>query len=254
MKDKAQTRRDFFPRGLKQPAQGFRFSLDSLLLACYPRLGSEQKILDIGTGCGVVGLAMLLRQPSLMVTGIDRQPEMIDCARENAQNLNFQNRFRVEKLDVRDIKSSSEISPESFDQVIINPPYRNKKQGRISPYKEKNPARFEPETGLDCFVQAGTYALKNRGVLTIVYLAERLAFLFEVMHRFRLEPKSLRTIHSKENLSAYLVLLKTIKNGGPGLSLEPPMYLYKETKDGNVFTPLAWQFCPFLVDREKTSF
>ena len=235
-----------FPRGLKQPEKGFRFSVDALLLSAFIRPGQGWKILDLGCGCGVVGLGIILANPDLelKVTGVDCDPQMIAFAEENAQNLGIKDKYQTLLLDIKQINHSS-IEAESFDLVLLNPPYRASRQGRISPYKEKNPARFEISATLNTFIQAARFAVKNKKKVGIIYLAERLAEVMTELKTNRLTPKKMRPVYGRINKPARLCLLQAVKNGGPGLCLEPPLVLYKD-EPANILTDQAKAFCPFL--------
>ncbi|MCF8106570.1 MAG: methyltransferase [Desulfohalobiaceae bacterium] len=238
-----------FPRGLKQPDRGYRFSLDSLLLACYPGFKAGERVIDLGTGCGVVSFALLLKNSGLglRVTGVDISRPMIELSRQNCLHLGLQSCFSALALDVRRIRSQKRLEPENAEHVLANPPYRPSNQGRLSPKADKNPARFETSAGLDDFLQAGTYLLKNRGKMTLVYLAEYLAPLLSNLISHRLEPKQIRLVHSREDAGAGLVLVQGVKNARPGLRVDPPLILYSGSKERKRLTNQVLDFCPFLA-------
>jgi len=244
--DEVQRNRAYFPRGLSQPEQGYRFAVDSLLLACYPRPGEGGRFLELGSGCGAVSLGMLLhnRAARLEGLGLDRDPEMVRAAAENARRLGLGDRFRAEAADVRSIRESSLIQPETYDLVLCNPPYRRQEQGRQSPVEAENRARVEESAGVEDFVRAAAYAVKNKGLVHLVFLAERLTPLMRALSQSRLEPKRMRPIHGRPNKSASQVLIEARKNGGEGLSVEPPLILY--SGEGGGLSEQALRFCPFL--------
>lgn len=92
--------RAHFPRGLHQPAGSFRFSADALLLASFAGGASARSFADLGTGCGVVGLALLLRYPRLSGMGIEQDATLVDAARTNAQRLGLSARFTTHHADL----------------------------------------------------------------------------------------------------------------------------------------------------------
>jgi tRNA1Val (adenine37-N6)-methyltransferase len=150
-----QARRNF-PRGLSQPESGFRFSMDALLLAAFA--GREQvrgRVLDLGTGCGVVGLGLALDHPDFFGVGLDLSPEMLRHARVNVHRLGFDGRFAMLRADVR---GPFGLEPESMDLVLCNPPYRDPGRGRTCPDEARTMARFE-EPGRAC-------GLRSRRVLS----------------------------------------------------------------------------------------
>ncbi|MCF8086134.1 MAG: methyltransferase domain-containing protein [Desulfohalobiaceae bacterium] len=235
-----------FPRGLTQPEQGYRFAADSLLLACYPRPREGDRFLELGTGCGAVSLGLLLScgVSGLRGVGLDRDPEMVRAAEANAALLGFTESFRPEELDVRSVRQSRLIRPESFDLVLVNPPYRRPEQGRQSPVEAENAARVELGAGLEDFLRAAAYALKNKGLLEIVFLADRLPYLMGALAASRLEPKRMRSVHGRRERKASQVLVEARKNGGEGLAVEPPLILYSGEEGG--LSQEALRFCPFL--------
>ena len=242
-------RRNFFPRGLFQQENGFRFSVDSLLLSCFAPVKQGYSILDLGTGCAVIGLALFLHnpEPEFKVTGVDASRKMLDAAVKNAELLALDEFFEPLLLDLRDFNQSSQVEPESFDLVLANPPYRSLDQGRPSPETEKNPARFEETASLKDFIRAGSYALKNKGVFCFVYLAERMPYLLNLLQKFRLEPKRIQFVHGFKNQQARLLLLEARKNGRPGLKIQAPLILYARNEEGSSgLTEQALSFCPFL--------
>ncbi|QLA16048.1 tRNA1(Val) (adenine(37)-N6)-methyltransferase [Desulfolutivibrio sulfoxidireducens] len=266
--------RAMFPRGLAQPEAGWRFSLDALLLGFFagrPQPGS--RVLDLCCGCGPAGFALLLRdaEAEMTLTGLDLDPDMIRAARENAARLGVSERHAAHVLDVREVRARAgrtkntaagatdapqggdgfRPAPESFGQVLCNPPYRAVGSGRACPGEGRNRARFETHGTLKDFVDAASFFLANKGLAAFVYPAVRLAALFACLTARRLEPKRLLPVHSHRERPARLVLVEAIKNGGPGLVLEPPLVLYGEGKDAGSprprMTAQALAFCPFLA-------
>lgn len=240
------TARARFPRGLRQPAQGYRFSLDSLLLASFAgeSLGEGASLgADLGTGCGVVALAMLLGggEPLRMV-GVEQQRELAACARENAILLGFDERFEVISGDI----SSYRDSENRFDFAVANPPYRRGGQGRMNPEPGRAAARFEQEGALRTFCSAATRLLCDRAPFFVVHLPERLEDLFAALGAATLVPKRLTFVHSRADESARMVLLEARKNGGRGLAVGPPLVLYAGRGERTRMTADALAFCPHL--------
>ncbi len=242
---------NYFPRGLQQPDHGYRFALDSLLLACFAKPKKGDNVLELGTGCGVVALGFMLHNyllsSNLRVTGLDIQPEMVRCARENSRILGLQYNCAFEVQDVRNVQDQSIIQAESCDLVLCNPPYRATGQGRQSPSQEKNWARFETRAGLQDFLQAAFFILKNKAHLAMIYPAQRLDFLLQELQEQRLQPKNLCLVHARNNVQASLALVQARKNGGMGLEIQPPIFLYTQDKRKNIVTRQTAEFCPFAV-------
>ncbi|MDD3313641.1 methyltransferase [Pseudodesulfovibrio sp.] len=234
-------RRARFPRGLAQPEGGYRFSLDSLLLACFARPGRRNVGADLGCGCGVVGLGLLLRQPGLALTGVELDPAAADAALANADALHFQEKFQVVRADVADWRPERVL-----DFVVANPPYRRLGAGRVSRGEERATARFEGRGEFARFARCAALALKTRGKFSFVHLPERLAGLLADLARTGLEPKRLRMVHARPGEEARMVLVEAVKAARPGLRAEPPLILHRGTGKQTRLTDEALAFCPFL--------
>ncbi|UZP66945.1 methyltransferase [Desulfovibrio mangrovi] len=241
--------RSQFPRGLHQPEGSFRFAMDALLLARFalPAATSkkERTVADLGTGCGVVALAMLLDAPQLTATGLDIDPALTAAAQANAETLGLAERFTARTADLADIRNA--LPAESFDLVVSNPPYRRADQGRHAATQQRTNALFETAGGLETFVNAAGYLVRNKGRFCCIYPAERLAELMNALTAARLEPKHLRMVHSKTDREAVLVLLEARKNANSGCTIHPPLILYSGEGEATTLTPQALAFCPHLA-------
>ncbi|MCG8532508.1 MAG: methyltransferase [Desulfovibrionales bacterium] len=237
--------REYFPRGLFQPEGTFRFSMDALLLARFAHAPKHTTAYDLGAGCGIIGLTMLLDSNALSVTGIELQSELVDAARQNANHLGLSHRYTCIQTDLSTIKHSG-CPPESADIVVSNPPYRRKNQGRHAATTERTCALFETEGALPAFISAGAFLVKNKGLFACIFPTERLDELLNTCRDYNLTPKRLRCIHSKADKNSTLILLEARKNGNCGLTVEPPLVLYKGTGAETALTDEALAFCPYL--------
>lgn len=240
--------RQYFPRGLAQPEDGFRFSVDALLLACFAGFREPKRVLDLGTGCGVVGLGLLLNHPeaAFHVFGIDHDLKMVEAAKANTTALGLNQRFTATIGDVRSIEETAEFLPGQYDLVLCNPPYRQKGHGRMPIREAKQSACFETSARTEHFILASAKALTIKGRLAMVHLPEHLGRLFTALRACNLEPKRLRFVHGHQHKPASLLLLEARKSGRPGLQVEAPLTLYQRTTDGNALTAETLKFCPFL--------
>ena len=209
---------------LIQPRKGYRFSLDAVLLA---RFASERRVesaLDLGCGCGVVGLCLLALQGASQVAGIDLQPEAVDRARRSAEWNGWTDRTDFRLGDLRRIR---ELYPAgSFPLVVSNPPYRPACSGRVSPDAGVAAARHEVAGTLTDVVSAAAWLLASGGQACLVYPASRLAALLSACRGAGLEPKVLRLAHPRPEAPASLALLRATKGAGEGLEIRPPLILH----------------------------
>ena len=261
-----------FPRGLAQPEDGYRFSLDSLLLAAWADPGAGAHVADLGCGCGVVGLGLLLANPekTLHITGIEQDSAMACCAGENADRLHFSGQIDVVNNDVL---SYVQQHAGAYDLCVSNPPYRKWRSGRRPTEPGRRAARFEtlqgddgcrsndspePETNgepasapppgdLPRFLAAAAGLLRTRGRLALVHLPERLADIACHCREYGMEPKRLRLVHSRAEEPARILLLEAVRGGRPGLTVEPPLVLYEGSGQDTRMTARALAFCPWLA-------
>jgi len=213
--------------GLKifQSRNGYRFSIDPVLLCDFTHISSAAHVVDLGTGSGIIPLILAHWHDKLKITGIECQPAMVERARRSVKLNKLEDRIDILEADVRQLPDS--LVPASFAAVLTNPPYRSADTGRIAPEDERAAARHELAGDFVDFLRAASFLLKNGGKFYVIFLAERLAELMSEMRTFRLEPKRLRMVHSREGKTAKLVLVEGRKNGKPGVQVEPPLVIYK---------------------------
>mgnify|MGYP000274205393 CR=1 FL=1 len=236
--------RSYFPRGLRQPENGYRFSLDSLLLSCFTHAPSKSRGVDLGTGCGVVALGILLRHQSreVCMTGVELSLDSVQTAGANAEQLRLNDVFTVDRADVAGYTNEAGM----IDFVVANPPYRNPDAGRPSRGEHRTTARFEAEARFSDFCACAARLLKNKGRFSFVHLPERLVGLLADLRAAGLEPKRMRMVHSRVDGPAKMVLVEARKGGNAGLTVEPPLVLYYGQGKATCMTPEALAFCPYL--------
>jgi tRNA1Val (adenine37-N6)-methyltransferase len=217
---------DLRPGGLRiiQKKNGYRFSLDPVLLCAFSRPGPGESVCDLGCGSGVIPLILASRGRGGRIVGVEVQPEMAERAARSVRLNDLQDRVEVLHHDVRGVREVLEAG--SFQVVLSNPPYRHPASGRIAPGDERARARHELDGGLDDFLGAAAYLLGTGGRFYMVHLAERLTDLLAGMRRTGLEPKRLRCVHSRSGEPARLVLVEGRRGGGPGMMVEPPLFVY----------------------------
>jgi tRNA1Val (adenine37-N6)-methyltransferase len=215
-----------------QKRTGYRFSIDALLLAHFAAAGNAHRVLDLGSGNGVVGIVLAELHPKLEVVGLELQENMIDRARRSVALNGFDARVTMVQGDVRAIGAA--VARESFDGAAANPPYRPASSGKINPDAEKRLARHEIVADIGDFVRAAAYAVRPGGSLAVVYPARRLIDLLDTMRRERFEPKRLRLVHSFAGGEASLALAEGVKDGRAELQILPPLTIYTA---GREYTP-----------------
>lgn len=216
-----------------QHRDGYRFSVDAVLLAHFTRPRAGEKVLDLCAGCGVISLILKYRQPQLALTAFELQPQLAELIRRNARINNFQDSLAVIEGDCNRMREY--VAAGSFDRVVCNPPYRKARSGRVNFAGEEALARHELRLDLAAVLGAVSCALKTRGRADLVYPAPRAAGLLAAMKASGLEPKKIQVVYSYPDSEGKLVLVEAVKGGGEELAVLPPFYLY--TEPHGAYTP-----------------
>jgi len=206
---------------VNQPRDGYRFSIDAVLLADFVQCKDGQMIIDLGTGCGIIALMLAIRHPGVQLVGVEIQDELARTAAANVHANRLEDRIRILHQDIKELHIQQ--VPDLVHQVVCNPPYRRVKSGRLNPDRRKAGARHEIFARLADFVDAAARMLQLSGRLSCIYPAERLTDLIDHLRQANLEPKRLRLVHSKREEGARLVLITAAKGGRPGLVVDPPL-------------------------------
>jgi len=208
-----------------QHEEGYRFSVDAVLLSHFVRPYPNDSVLDLGAGCGVISLILAHRHAAVRLAALELQDDLLALLRHNISINHFDGRLVALAGDARHIGAC--VQPESFDLVVCNPPYGKADAGRKSLGRERLLARHEVAGTLSDFIGAAAFAVKNRGRVAFVLPAGRLAALINAMQQVRLVAKRLQVVHSYPGGVGRLVLLEAIKNGGEELQILPPFFIYK---------------------------
>ncbi len=213
---------------VKQSKTGYRYSLDPVLVSHFAKPLPGSKIVDLGTGCGIIPIILAYRISKLQITGVEIQKNLAELAKVNIANNNLQGNIKIISSDM---KIYEEFFPsQSVDMVITNPPYTKKNSGRINPDSERAIARHEIKITLEELIKVASSLLKDNGKFVIIYPEKRLTELLSVMKGNGINPDRQRLVYTKNNNIAKLVLQSGIKNGGKGLIIEPPLYVYNDSK------------------------
>jgi tRNA1Val (adenine37-N6)-methyltransferase len=209
---------------ITQHRSGYRFSIDAVLLAYFADPRSGEKVLDLGTGCGIIPLIMAHRIEDLKICGVEVQADLAELAVFNVRQNQLEHRITVSCADLKLLDPSMTAGP--VDLVVSNPPFRKQGSGRINPNTQRAVARHEIKANLADIIQTSHRMLRTGGRLALIFTAGRLA---DVLYRMRtegIEPKVLRMIHSHQNAAATLFLIEGLKGGHPDLTILPPMIIY----------------------------
>ena len=213
---------------VRQPLHGYRFSIDSILLATFTWLKKKEKIADLGTGVGIIPLFLAMRNDGIeQIVGIELQEDLVAAALQNVSMNGFDDLIQVYNEDIRSIDEA--LLPAKFDVVVSNPPYYQISSGRINPSLPKAIARHEVCCTLEDVLRASSYLLKDGGRFFIVYPATRAITLLHQLRSFGIEPKKLRWVHSRQGEPAKFILAEAHKGGREEVEVLSPLMLYTQS-------------------------
>jgi tRNA1(Val) A37 N6-methylase TrmN6 len=206
-----------------QPFSGYRFALDSILLARFAGPRHDAQVLELGAGCGVVSLIMAALHHPRGTVAIEVQPGLAALIAHNAA-LNKITSVRAICADLR--QTIPGLAPAAFDYVLANPPYRAAWRGRESPNAQRRIARGGGGATLAEFIAAAARYACHGGKVAMVFTASRTAELVAELKQRSLEPKRIRFVHAKPGEAATMILLEARKGGGVEAIIEPPLFIY----------------------------
>lgn len=212
-----------------QDRTGYRFSMDSVLLAHFAGVRREDEVLDLGCGCGVISFLLAGRQPCCRITGVEIQPQLADRARRGAELNGLANQIEIINGDLRLAKVL--LGGRRYSLMVANPPFWRPGEGKPNPNQEKLMARHEVNATLEDYVEAARSLLAPRGRLAMIHRADRVLEIASLCTGKNLNLRKLRFIHPYQDRDANLVLVEAARGSKAGVKILPPLVVYKS--DGN---------------------
>lgn len=205
-----------------QDSEGFKFSLDSVLLANFVTLNrSTKKIMDIGSGNGIIPILLSLKTDA-HIDGVEIQRECYLNSLESIK-LNKMDNISIFNDDIKDFYKT--LESDTYDVVVSNPPYF---MGNIHNINEmKKIARHSLSLDYKDVIVISKKILKNNGLLSIVHRPENLMDILMFMRSNNIEPKKIRFVYPYKGKNANILLVEGAKNGKPGLKVMDPLYVYE---------------------------
>ncbi len=212
---------------IQQPKTGYRTAIDPVLLAAAITVKDGQKILDAGCGVGAAALCLLARARQhgvkLQVTGVDKESLFVSLALENAALNGFAGQSEFLTADIADKNC---IAPESFDQILTNPPYLAKGSADASPDPLKSGATVESSADLKQWIDFCHHVLKKGGYLTMIHRADRMAEILALL-RSDFGGVTIFPLWPKTGISAKRVIIQARKDVFSPDYLSPGLVLHE---------------------------
>ncbi len=220
-----------------QGREGYRFSVDAVLLAHFINVEPDERIVDFGTGSGIIPVILAHELGYENVTGIEIQDTLAEYAAKNVEINNLKDRVEIIHGDLT--KADTLLGGRKFDAVISNPPYKKPGTGKINPNGEKAIARHEIKVSLDDLLDSAKFLSTKIASLFIIYHPHRLDELIHKLYKRTYHVTRLRMIHPKASEPASLFMVKAELGSTKELIIEDPVYIYEGNGE---YTPLLKKY------------
>jgi len=203
----------------------FCFGMDAVLLSDFARVKDGGRVLDLGTGTGILPILMEAKTKGSYFAGLEIQPESVDMARRSVLFNDLSEKVEIIEGDIKNIKELFE--PDSFDTVTSNPPYMINQHGLQNPDSPKAIARHEVLCELEDVIKGAARVLKEGGHFYMVHRPFRLVEIMQLMCKYRLEPKRMRLVYPYADKEPNMLLIEGVRGGRSRLTVEKPLIVYK---------------------------
>ena len=209
-----------------QKTDGFCFGMDAVLLSGFAAVKPGERVLDLGTGTGIIPILLSAKTEGEHFTGPEIQEEIAGMAKRSVSMNGLEKKIEIVNGDIKE--ASRIFGAASFDVVTTNPPYMNDAHGLKNPTEVKAISRHEVLCTLEDVVREGAKVLKHGGRMYMVHRPHRLIEILNTMTKYRLEPKRMKLVHPFRDKEANMVLIEAVRGGGAWMKVEPPVIVYKE--------------------------
>jgi tRNA1Val (adenine37-N6)-methyltransferase len=200
--------------------------MDAVLLAGFAKVKPGERVLDLGTGTGIIPILLEARTKGSSFTGLEIQPESADMAQRSVQLNHLTDRVHIV---TGDIKEADQIfGAASFQVVTCNPPYMLAGHGLQNPDQPKAIARHEVLCTLEDVISQAATLLMPGGRFYLVHRPFRLAEIMTGLCAHGLEPKRMRLVYPYVDREPNMVLIEALKGGKSRITVEKPLIIYRE--------------------------
>ena len=211
---------------LIQKQQGFRFGVDAVLLSHFANIKNKHRVIDLCTGTGIVPFLAYGKYEPKEVVGLEIQEDMVEMANRSSILNDTTDVVKFVQGDLKDKELLDSLG--KFDVLTVNPPYKLNNAGIVNPNDKLAIARHEVMCTLEDVIIAARRLLKDNGRMFIVHRPERLADIFVLMRKHKIEPKRVRMVQPNTKKAPNIVLVEGQRDGGAFLKWEETLYVYDD--------------------------
>lgn len=218
-------------KGLRviQNNKGFCFGIDSVILSDFAKnIKENSKVVDLGTGSGVISLLLCGKTKLKEIIGIEIQEDVAEMAERSIKLNQLENKFKIFNVNINRIFEEKVLQKNQYDVVVMNPPYKEVGTGKTNDDENKLIARHEVKATLSEFIATAARLLKDKGELYLVHKPERTVDIMQKMRENKIEPKEMKVVYPYKNAEASLILIKGVKGGKKFFKIDKPMVIYEE--------------------------
>lgn len=211
---------------LIQKKQGFRFGVDAVLLSHFANIKNKHRVIDLCTGTGIIPFLAYGKYSPKEIIGLEIQEDMVEMANRSSILNNTIDIVKFVHGDLKNIELLDSLG--KFDILTVNPPYKLNNAGIVNPNYKLAIARHEVMCTLEDVILAARRLLKDNGRMFIVHRPERLADIFGLMRKYKIEPKRVRMVQPNTKKAPNIVLVEGQRDGGAFLKWEETLYVYDD--------------------------
>ncbi len=209
-----------------QNPEKFCFGMDAVLLSGFAKAKQGDRVLDLGTGTGIIPILMEAKTQAEHLTGLEIQEESADMARRSVALNGLEEKINIIQGDIKE--AGQIFGGASFDVVTCNPPYMIGKHGLTNPDAPKAIARHEILCTLEDVISQTAKVLRPGGNFYMVHRPFRLAEIIVLLVKYKMEPKRMRFVHPFADKEPNMVLIEANRGGRARMTVEKPLIVYRE--------------------------
>ena len=209
-----------------QDPDRFCFGMDAVLLSGFATAKDGARVLDLGTGTGIIPILLAAKTKAAHLTGLEVQADSADMAGRSVALNGLEEKINIVTGDIKGADKLFHAA--SFDVITCNPPYMIGQHGLQNPEDAKAIARHEILCTLEDVISQAAKLLVPGGRFFLVHRPFRLAEIIVTLTKYRLEPKRMRLVYPFADKDPNMVLLEAVRGGRPRMTVEKPLIVYSE--------------------------